>query len=171
MYLQSGGNPRLVSEMIERFADIHIDVDNSEETLEGEEKTGIGTNMAEHLTQRMDSVPAVVRSHLNLAAILGESFSARDVILVMEKYRGVADADKDEHAEFVRESLNEAVLHGILTAEASEGDVGASYKFSHQLWRKKILQLTLDSWQSEMRVLVQELLGHVKETAIMATSN
>jgi predicted ATPase len=128
--------------------------------------------MAAHVLQKLDSVPAMVRAHLNLAAILGDAFTARDVTQLMAKYRGVKDGDKGDHAKLVLDSLNEAVVHGILSVATESSVVSASnlpissvrdnadgvtFKFTHSSWRENISQLTLDSWRQDILVLIREI--------------
>lgn len=179
VYVQSGGNPRLAATIVERVArnPISTSEDSSDDSLmlEGINRVTSGdssetSGFSEHMLHRIDSVPAVVRNHLNLCAMLGDSFSIDEVVLVMEKYRGVKEPEKEEHAEFVHDALNEAVWQGILaldgelnqddTVEVLQRDtIGvARYRFSHDLWREKILELTLDSWQQDMRRLIEESL-------------
>jgi predicted ATPase len=183
VYLQSGGNARLAVDIIERFAHDSFSVEEAshgQESFDALKHRGVktaasidsaGSGMAAHVLQKLDSVPAIVRTHLNLAALLDDAFTARDVARVMEKFRGVKDWDKDDHAKLVVDSLNEAVIHGIL-AVATESSVvsvgnlathsiggnvdGMMYKFTHNSWREKISQLTLESWRQDIVVLIQE---------------
>jgi predicted ATPase len=174
IYLQSGGNPRLVAGMIEKYASIALEGNQSlcasadAEIYRGiKEKSSkrisaVDVDISEHVLHRLDSLPAIVRTHLNLGALVGFSFSAKDVISVMEQYRGVPDEGKQEHAEFVYDSLSEAVWHGILevdeelvtTGEEDDLILNTKYRFSHKLWREQIIDLTLDDWQKDMQQLI-----------------
>jgi hypothetical protein len=125
-------------------------------------------NIGELVLHRMDSLPASVRTHLNLGAILGSSFELMDVVTVFEQYRGVKKEERLAHAKSVHESLDEAVRKGILEVVDSDSDprYGSSdhpytnhnvaYKFTHDVWRSNILRLTLDEWKRDMHSLIAQ---------------
>lgn len=173
-YLQSGGNPRLVAGMIKNYESIALEGNQSlcanadaeiyEKVKEKSSKriSAVDINISEHVLHRLDSLPAIVRTHLNVGALVGFCFSAKDVISVMEEYRGVPDDGKQEHAEFVNDSLSEAVWHGILEVDeelvttGKEDDLiqNSKYRFAHKLWQEHIIDLTLDDWQKDMQQLI-----------------
>ncbi|CAB9521447.1 cyclase type 10 [Seminavis robusta] len=174
LYLQSGGKPRLAVDMIARFGVSAVvspevfDGNTTKQASNRREFHPVGSmdsdgdsSFAAHVLQRLDSVPATVRTHLNLAAILGEFFSAQDVIVVMETYRGIKAEEREDHAELVLEALHEAVSFGILNAESNDSgaDIATRFGFTHGAWRKKILQLTLNSWRDDILGLVEQNCG------------
>ena len=140
---QSRGNPLLACEILDVMYK-----ENEQETAE----EGAVSKVQELLLNRLDELPPVDRSHLNLGAILGFTFSEKDVVLVMERYNDVRKQDKSQHADTVRSSLQESVEYGILKRSVVCGRV--TYTFSHALWMKTIAVHILDAWKDEMRILI-----------------
>ena len=99
VFLQSGGMPHLASEILENLCkNVMIDrwdEGNSAENSDGVRSAGLDVgNIGELVLHRMDSLPASVRTHLNLGAILGSLFELMDVVTVFEQYRGVKKEER-----------------------------------------------------------------------------
>ena len=144
VHRQSRGNPLLACEVL----DVMYSGDDSE--ADAGVSVARETKIEELLLNRLDELSPVVRSHLNLGAILGFSFQERDIIHVMERYNDVAEDSTDSFAESVHASLQETVQCGILKCSPD----GSTYTFSHQLWMKTIALCILDEWKDEMRALI-----------------
>ena len=82
----------------------------------------------------------------------------------------VRGEDKLEHAKSVRKNLDMAVSEGILEEVHSTrpntehrhhvySDHNAVYKFTHEHWRQKLLEVTLDDWKSELQGLISSVKG------------
>ena len=181
VFLQSGGMPHLASEILENLCKNDMidrwDEGNSAENSDGVRSAGLDVgNIGELVLHRMDSLPASVRTHLNLGAILGSLFELMDVVTVFEQYRGVKKEERLVHAKSVHESLDEAVRKGILEVVDSDfhGRFGSSdhpyashnttYKFTHDVWRSNILRLTLDEWKRDMHSLIAQSMETVMDT-------
>lgn len=187
--IQSCGNPRVVCSMAANCLDAYSDTGSDYslddgidfEILQGGTKAALGDNLdiTDHIIHKIDSLPAIVRTHVNLGAILcreGLSFDGSDVVRVMEKYRGVCEEEIQEHAHFVQESLNEAARRGVLEREQIQsndevefnlsgtslegnGVIPSKYRFAHEVWRNNVLKLLLKDWQREMQNLIEECLS------------
>lgn len=143
---QSRGNPLLACEILDVMykddGDVDPDLADARET-----------KIEELLLNRLDELLPVVRSHLNLGAILGSTFEEKDIVSVMEKYNDIPDQKKEAHAASVHASLQDSVQYGILKCEPA----GKTYTFSHALWRKTIGLHILDEWKDEMRALIEDI--------------
>lgn len=181
VFMQSGGMPHLASEILENLFknDLinHWDEGDSAGNNNGVRSAGLDVgNIGELVLHRMDSLPASVRTHLNLGAILGSLFELMDVVTVFEQCRGVKKEERLVHAKSVHESLDEAVRKGILEVVDSDfhGRFGSSdhpyaphnttYKFTHDVWRSNILRLTLDEWKRDMHSLIAQSMETVMDT-------
>jgi predicted ATPase len=173
VFVQSGGMPLLASEILENLYKKEMqdkwENGSASENIEALQSPGLDVgNIGELVLHRMDSLPASVRTHLNLGAILGSSFELMDVVTVFEQYRGVKKEERLAHAKSVHESLDEAVRKGILEVVDSDSDprYGSSdhpytnhnvaYKFTLDVWRSNILRLTLDEWKRDMHSLIAQ---------------
>ena len=126
-------------------------------------------NIGELVLQSLDALKPLVRTHLNLGAILGSTFELMDVVTVFEHSRGVTPDEREAHAQSVQESLEEAASVNILVVEnqsmqsirfsSSDHPFAAqnvTYKFAHDVWRSNILRLTLNEWKKDMHSLIAQ---------------
>jgi hypothetical protein len=182
VFVQSGGMPNLASELVDQiFENSRSDLilgSSDDECKESNQTFGSANreveigNVGELVLHRMDALPSSVRSHLNLGAVLGQTFELMDVVTAFEQYRSVEEEERFDHAESVHESLKEAVAHGIIEEVSRESqpmqhagyknadhpyaEHNISYRFTHDVWRSNILRLTLDEFKRDVHSLIAQ---------------
>jgi predicted ATPase len=156
--IQSGGMPHFANEFLEMVKRRHftamMEGDNAKLT---EIHTGStsGTRMGsvpEIILHRIDSFDVAVRNILNIGAVLGKSFTLKEVTAVLKENHDMKEADLEKEAV---ESLDMAIAEGILRVEETpdperdnndeEKSGNVSYTFYHSIWQTTILSLMLDS--------------------------
>lgn len=168
--IQSGGMPHFANEFLElvkrrQFTEMmdgrsHGMYPKPEEGKE--KKAGPMGSVPEIILHRIDSFDVAVRNVLNIAAVLGKSFSLKEVTAVLKE-----NHDMQEHI-LIKEataSLETAINEGILRKEENQdndddsktgdgtgdGTTAADkpentvYSFYHSIWQTTILSLMLDA--------------------------
>lgn len=144
VYLQSKGDIALAGDIL---ADLYAEKQNGE-NLTSEEADCV----EELLLNSLDSLSPSARSHLNLCAILGLTFSLSKVVSVMERYNNVPKERQSSHASAVENNLQEAVDNGIL--KLKEKGETTTYCFSHQFWQETLSKQSLGEWKQDMMHLI-----------------
>ena len=135
--------------------------------LQSSDEVKNGDNISDHILQQLDALPSEVQILLNLLALLGSSFELLHVVTIMEEYNGVKENDKLPHADSILLNLDVAVEEGILIAENEAGHPtdhpgirrNIIFRFSHDLWRKSILKLSLEDWKRKMQTIILDSRG------------
>jgi hypothetical protein len=156
VFLESGGSPLIACELLDVLYPVAC-ANGGPWMMEANAK-----NVEELVLNRLDSLAPGVRSYLNLGAILGSPFYLDDVIAVLERYNNVSAEEKTNVAESARDSLQEAVNHGLLNVVSNQLMQGylqdsMAYTFSHSMWQETLANQILDEWKDEMRQLVSDV--------------
>ena len=135
-------------------------------------------NIEELFLQRLDKLDDMTRKILQIAAVLGFSFSCKEIIGTSKQVLSVSAADHMKHSLAVRRALAAAAKEGIIdkTVEDDETVDGAedqifnmtidlaededdndadgtrclNYNFYHDTWRRLVLSLLLGSWKRDI---------------------
>jgi predicted ATPase len=155
--IQSGGMPHFANEFLELVKRRQFN-----EMMDGRiaDNSGLGS-VPEIILHRIDSFDVAVRNVLNVAAVLGKSFTLKEVIAVLLESH---DMRQDILEKEAASSLGMAVMEGILRQEEAPDDGGGEgeedeseardykdkpkttvYSFYHSIWQTTILSLMLDA--------------------------
>ncbi len=131
------------------------------------------------LLQRIDDFDDFTRKTIQLAAVLGRSFSQQEVIQISEQILSIPEKEKGSHADKISSSFALAVQEGIIDEVEDENgvhlisrkmsfeslsslidenendvfiDVNKHFEFRHSSWRHKILSLLLDSYKRDIHM-------------------
>lgn len=158
--IQSGGMPHFANEFLEMIKRRHfaamMEGGDSPDLLGLQTGGAAGTRMGsvpEIILHRIDSFDVAVRNTLNIGAVLGKSFTLKEVTAVLKENHDMKEEELQTEAS---ESLDMAIAEGILRMEENpeeaqeDDDLGdksgnASYTFYHSIWQTTILSLMLDS--------------------------
>lgn len=174
VHIQSGGMPHFANEFLElvkrrQFSEMmNARMDGRISTTVGE-KALVPNAMAsvpEIILHRIDSFDVAVRNILNIAAVLGKSFSLKEVIAVLKENHDMReDVLQTEAVAALEMAVNEGILrediieenedsyHDASTRsgkEAKEKSDQTTYAFYHSIWRSTILSLMLDARKKDV---------------------
>ena len=165
-----GGMPHFANEFLElvkrrQFTEMMDTRSENQRTL-GPAALG---SVPEIILHRIDSFDVAVRNILNITAVLGKSFTLKEVLSVLKENH---DTREEELLKETKESLQMAINEGILREEEApnddkdddkeeEGEETRSqkekgrtesivYSFYHRIWQTTILSLMLDSRKKDV---------------------
>jgi class 3 adenylate cyclase/predicted ATPase len=142
VYTQSLGLPLFANEILTKIKNRSAERSSSMTAVR--QPGSDNDSVVEIILHRIDSIDIAVRDVLNVAAIIGSSFTVRDMIGVLLT---TSDRKEDVLRAETMSALMLAVKEGVLKSDDNPDDVKDEtvFAFNHDLWKSTLLGLMLHS--------------------------